>query len=480
MFHESTDLSDRRVATPSTLAIAALCCCGFLSAQSTPSPQTPLTDRERALLDRIEALEKRVAALEGKSPANPDTPRSVLGTAATGAAATAITPAAANAQTEQATKSGILGLPGTTLNFYFDGYYGWNFNQPVGRVNLLRANDVLSNNFSLNQMAIILERAPDLSAGRRYGGRVDLMFGQNTETLQGGAQNEPRPQVYRNLFQAYGTYVFPVGSGLTVDFGKFYSALGYENNYAYDELNYSRSFYFDYLPFYHMGFRTTYNINDKLSVQHWLVNGSNQTEDFNGYKSNAFLFTIKPIKTISWNINYFFGQESRDVQPVYNPTVPLLPTQPGLSVTPASGPKLNGKSHIFDTYASWSPNARITAAGEFDHVVSRLVENGPPSHVIGGVGYFQYHFTPKFSLTERFEYLKDHGGLFSGITQDLKENTVTATYQFIDGFQIRLEERRDFSNRPFFLTQRPGFLKKEQNTATLGLIWWFGGKRESW
>src|SRR2546423_13447600 len=123
------------------------------------------------------------------------------------------------------------------------------------------------------------------------------------------------------------------------------TALGLENGYSYDEINYSRSFYFNYLPFYHMGFRTTYNVNSKLSVQHWLVNGANQAEDFNGYKSNAFLLTIKPTKTISWNVNYFFGQENRDLRPAYNPEVPPLPTQPGLSVTPASGPKLNGRTH---------------------------------------------------------------------------------------------------------------------------------------
>ena len=29
-------------------------------------------------------------------------------------------------------------LRGTTLNFGLDGYYGYNFNQPIGRVNLLR------------------------------------------------------------------------------------------------------------------------------------------------------------------------------------------------------------------------------------------------------------------------------------------------------------------------------------------------------
>jgi hypothetical protein len=401
----------------------------------------------------------------------------VLGAAATGAAAIA---PAASTQSKEAPAAGIPGLAGTTLNFYLDGYYGWNFNRPLGRVNLLRANDVLSDNFTLNQVGLVLERPPDVPTGRRYGGRVDLMFGQNTETLQGSAQNEPRPQVYRNLFQAYGTYVFPLGSGLTVDFGKFYSALGFENDYAYDEINYSRSFYFNYLPFYHMGLRATYNINSSLTAQYWLVNGANQSEDFNGYKSNALLLTVKPAKTIAWNINYFVGQESRDLSPAYNPTVPPLPTQPGLSVTPVSGPKLNGRSHIFDTYASWSPTAKVTIAGEFDHVLSRPSRNAAPSHVFGGVGYVQYHFTPKFTVAGRFEYLKDHGGLFSGVTQDLKEHTFTATYRLIDGFQLRLEHRRDFSNQAFFLSDTTGSLRKEQNTATLGLIWWFGAKRESW
>jgi hypothetical protein len=66
------------------------------------------------------------------------------------------------------------------------------------------------------------------------------------------------------------------------------------------------------------------------------------------------------------------------------------------------------------------------------------------------------------------------------VTQALKESTATAEYKFADGFLARMEWRRDFSNQPFFLTDVPNVLKKEQNTATLGLIWWFGQKQSSW
>ena len=123
---------------------------------------------------------------------------------------------------------------------------------------------------------------------------------------------------------------------------------------------------------------------------------------------------------------------------------------------------------------------KVTLAGEADYVINRLQAFSPPTRVSGGAGYARYQFTPKFALAARGEYLADRGGLFSGVTQALKETTVTADYQVVEGFLVRTEWRRDFSNQPFFLTDTPGNLKREQNTATLGLLWWFGGKQGAW
>jgi hypothetical protein len=368
---------------------------------------------------------------------------------------------------------------GTTLNFGFDGYYEYNFNQPIGRVNLLRAYDVSSNSFSLNQANIIIEHAPDPAAGKRFGGRIDLQYGQATETVQGGAQNELRPQVYRNLWQAYGTYVAPVGSGLTIDFGKWGGALGVEGNYTKDQINYSRAYFFNYLPFYHMGFRATYSFNDKLTVSGWLVNGVQQVEDFNGFKTVAGIVTYKPIKSISWNLNYCTGQEQRDVVANYSTGLPSGPTQPGLPTANIS-PAPNGRQHILDSYATWNVNSKLTLVGEGDYVINRVYDYSAPSHVSGGAAYARYQLTPKWALAARAEYLSDRGGLFSGVTQALKETTTTAEYKLGDGFLVRAEWRRDFSNVPFFLTDKAGVLKKDQNTSALGMVWWFGMKQGSW
>lgn len=374
-------------------------------------------------------------------------------------------------------------LRGTTINLALDGYYAYNFNRPVGRVNLLRTYDVLSNEFSLNQAAVVFDHPPDVEGGRRWGGRLDLQFGQATETTQGNPLNEPRPDIYRNIFQAYGTYILPVGKGLTIDFGKWGSSLGIEGNYTKDQLNYSRSYWFNYLPYYHMGFRTSLAVSDRFAINYWVINGTNQVESTNGFKDQLFGFTAKPAKTLTWTMNYYIGQEHPDRAPATN--CGPVPVQPGLCFV-AIRPAPDGRTHIFDSYASWQPTSKLILQIEGDYVIQRLWQNAAPgqssapSHVDGGAAYVGYQLTPKIALATRAEYMSDRGGLFSGITQALKENTVTFDYKLGDGFLMRYEWRLDYSNQPSFLSDVQGVLSKQQTTATVGLLWWWGRKEGAW
>jgi Putative beta-barrel porin-2, OmpL-like. bbp2 len=445
---------------------------------------------------RIEKLEIEVAELKrllGESTARPEAAKVVKtpGDASPGAhtmeaAPSNTSPAQTNAAAFSVTpedRKVLDFLHGTTINVGLDGYYDYNFNDPVGRVNLLRAYDVLSNEFSLNQASLIFERAPDVGAGRRFGARVDLQFGQATDTLQGNPANEPRPQIYRNIFQAYGTYIVPMGKGLTFDFGKWGSSLGIEGNYTKDQLNYSRSYYFNFLPFYHMGIRLSYPVSDRFALNYWIVNGTNQVEATNGFKDELFGFTVKPAKSVTWVVNYYLGQEHPD-RAVVTPSSPI-PVQPGLSFA-AIRPAPDGKLHIFDSYVNWQATSKFSMALEGDYVIERLWRNqapgesAAPSHVDGGAAYAHYQLSPRIGFAARAEYLSDRSGLFSGISQALKETTATFDYRLNDGFLMRYEWRRDFSNRPSFLSDTQGVLSKEQTTATVGLIWWWGRKEGSW
>jgi hypothetical protein len=103
-----------------------------------------------------------------------------------------------------------------------------------------------------------------------------------------------------------------------------------------------------------------------------------------------------------------------------------------------------------------------------------------PSTSLQGLGaYARYQVSTPAALALRYERLDDEG-LFGGIDQVLHEVTATAEYTLADGFLVRGEFRRDWSNQRFFTGSRPDDLRREQNTALIGLVWWFGNKQGAW
>ena len=404
--------------------------------------------------------------------------------AATTQAAATQPPAAEGTETSGAAAPKVAAdvLRGMTINAMLDTYYDYNFNSPVGRVNSLRAYDVSSNSFSLNQADLLVESAADPANCKRLGMRLDLQYGQATSTLQGNPANELRPDVYRNVFQAYGTYVFPLEKGLTVDFGKWASSLGLEGNYTKDQLNYSRSYWFNYLPFYHTGMRAKLAVTDQVALNAWITNGTQQSEPFNNYKDWLLGLVLTPSPAVSWTLNYYQGQEHPDVLYLQNPTAAQqqsLPNEQGTYIVPIANPP-DGKLQITDSYLTWQVSKALTLAAEADYVQQRLYSYSSPQRVQGGAFYVGYQLSSAFAFSARVEYLADIGGLFSGTTQYLKEATMTLDYRPTDGMLIRGEFRRDQSNRRYFLGHTLDDPKESQPTLGIGLMWWLGQKEGAW
>jgi hypothetical protein len=209
-----------------------------------------------------------------------------------------------------------------------------------------------------------------------------------------------------------------------------------------------------------------------------VVNGTQQTEPYNGFKDQFVGLAIAPNKNVTWNVNYYFGQEHPNVVFFPNSTDSSLPNLQGEPFLPiVNAPK--GKLNIFDSYVSWQAKPKWTFALEADYVIERLYENSAPVVNWGGAGYARYQLTPRYALGARAEYMAD-GGLFSGVDQALKETTLTFEQKVVEGFLVREEWRIDFSNQPFFYSSMLNVLKHQQNTATIGMVWWFGPKKSPW
>lgn len=351
----------------------------------------------------------------------------------------------------------------------FEGFYQYNWNTPYDRVNLLRAYDTRANEFGIQQANVIVESAPAVDKGRRFGARLDLQFGQATETVQGGAANEPRPDVYRHIWQAYGTYLFPVGRGLQTDFGKFASNLGNETNYAKDNNQFSRAYLFNFLPFYHSGLRVSLPMNDEVTVMYMLTNGVQQTEDFNNFKSSHFAAIVKPTGRVAWTTSYYFGQEQ--------PSTHASDPQGAADVRSGQGP--DGFFKVIDSYVAYTATPKLSFGLDVNYVTNQVQKADPETSLQGTGVYARFQTSSPTALSLRYERLDDEG-LFGGIEQVLQEVTLTLEHKFADGFLLRGEFRRDWSNERFFTSDRPGDLRTEQNTALVGLVWWFGNKQGAW
>ncbi|HEY7791178.1 MAG TPA: outer membrane beta-barrel protein [Vicinamibacterales bacterium] len=366
-------------------------------------------------------------------------------------------PAAARADTAGATASPLADvLFGATL----ETFYEYDGNRPPDRVLPLRAYDTRANTFGIQQAAIVLELPADVADGRRFGARLDLQFGMATDTVQGSPANEPRPAAYRNLWQAYGTYIFPLRPrGLQVDVGKYASTLGYETNYAKDDQTFSRALLFDFLPFYNTGVRVTFPVNAHLSLVYMLSNGIQETEDFNNFKSSQFAAVLKPTGAITWVLNGYIGQEQRDNG---------RPGEP------------DGFFKVFDTYATIVPRPNLTLAIDVNHTSNQVIEGGARTSLDGAAAYVRYQAAHATAAGLRYEHLAD-SGLFTGVRQTVQEATATLERRLSDGFLVRAELRRDWSSSAFF----PGPLgaadpRPFENTALVGCIWWFGNKQGVW
>lgn len=354
-----------------------------------------------------------------------------------GALATTLAPLGAAAQTPTPTPA----PPRIEFSGFVDAYYGYNFNKPSTGLAQLRNFDVQHNAFSLNLAELAIEMKP--TAENRGGFRIDLDYGHQAEMVNA---SDPAGSAFQNVGQAYVSYLAP--NGLQLDFGKFYSPIGYEGIKTKDNWNYSRSLVYTLAePYYHAGLRANYTVNDRVAIAGFLVNGWNNVLDNNTGKSIGGQITLKPSSALTLTETYLGG-----------------PEQAGD----------NGHwRHISDTILTYAATSAVSLAANYDY--GR--ESNATSTVVwqGVAGYLRYRPNSWFAITPRAEYYNDRDGFSTGVAQKLTGMTLTTEFKDASGILTRIEYRRDMSNRAFF-EQHTSVPRKHQDTLTLAVIYVFSSK----
>lgn len=154
-----------------------------------------------------------------------------------------------------------------------------------------------SEELQLNQAYLWLQRAVNVSGDAwDFGARFDLLYGTDAIFTQayGVPPLDPRSGQPLNrgnwdlhltswdnrfysiaLPQAYAEINAPIGTGLDIKIGHFYTIIGYEVVTAPDNFFFTKPYTFQYgEPFTHTGLYGTYNIDDNWTVMAGAVTGS--------------------------------------------------------------------------------------------------------------------------------------------------------------------------------------------------------------
>ena len=324
---------------------------------------------------------------------------------------------------------------GTDFSFLFDGYVDWNYNNPASGFNGLQNFDFRADTAHVNIGKITIDRAP-----APLGFHVDVGFGETLDAIHAADRD---PNAWKYFQQAYIDLKPKSWHGLEIDAGQFVTSAGAEVIETNQNWNYSRSLLFAWaIPYYHFGLRASMPIGAHFTAGVQLVNGWNNVEPLNGGKTVG-LNGAYAWKKVTWTNNYYVG-----------------PEKPRTTV---------GLRNLFDTVI------QVNATDKFSYYINgdygRDKNAGPGASVWAGVAVAaRYAIGKKYAIASRLEYFDDRNGFSTGTAQHVEEFTLTGEYKMNGWLMSRLEFRNDWSDQPFFETNKPGGGSKTQPTVLLGLI----------
>lgn len=343
--------------------------------------------------------------------------------------------------------------PGTALDVHamLDIYAQHDFNRPSNDLPGLHAFELRDDEIALGFARVTLAHRPGPSV---IGFRIDAGVG---DTPNAYMRSDPamarHPDVARAFSfaeQAFVTALLPIGSGVSLDVGKFGTPVGLEENEAHLNWNYTRSLLFTLAePTYHTGARATYSLSKTFAVSAAWLNGWNaNVVDGNGMRSFAGAFTWVATKRLELTLTYAAGLER----------APLRLADSALLFR-----------HELAATATLTLTDRVTFAAAADYGTDEASGGGA---WWGVAAYARVRALPWLFTTLRGETFGDPAGYITGGKRRIVEGTATveARHTVRDVTIIgRVEYRRDQSDTPAFQASALPLLAR-QETLTLGCM----------
>lgn len=195
---------------------------------------------------------------------------------------------------------------------YLDGYYNYNFVNPIDNTQTISSTIGRHNEFTLNLASIGLE-----ANYKNVIGRLWLQYGQMASIIQDldGTVLRGRNTSVNNLKyirEAAAGYHFNKWYGINVEMGIFMSYIGLESYVTQENWCYQRSMPCDFTPFYFSGARVQLYPAKNFRTELWLLNGW-QTYNSWSYAPGVGLSNYyRPNENLQLVANFYLGRDTRN------------------------------------------------------------------------------------------------------------------------------------------------------------------------
>ncbi len=350
------------------------------------------------------------------------------------------------------------------LSGFVDSGYTFNFARPDNRLNgntglpapyatippatgaSVRAFDKQSNNFTLNNAQLTLEKAAtDKSIA---GFKMDVSMGTDADVFNSAGTSGDNFDIQ----EGYVTVLAPIGRGISFSLGKFATLAGAEVIESKDDMNYSRSLLFFYaIPFTHTGIRANYSVTDQVDVTLGINNGWDVLTDNNDSKTLELATNYKLNDMLKFTGNLYWGSEK-------NP------------VNTGGGPTQSGDKRFLFDFVTTLTIDKFTAVLNWDYgseqnTFTTGAGKLTKSEWTGMALYAKYQLQPWYAPILRAEYFRDGQAYRTGTKQTLSEVTFTNQFDLAGNLILRAEIRLDRSSEDVFLNQE----RSKGSEVTFGL-----------
>lgn len=353
------------------------------------------------------------------------------------------------------------------FNGYFDSYYQFSpqGHAPAGGAGAPvvegRVFDNLQNQITLNLVEVSLSKRFDdvvIRADLAFGQQADAMATNGTIDPQTGQPVGADAESTRNVTQAYVAYTPADLKDVTLTLGKFYAFIGLEGFHAQDNWQYSRSFGYNYNPYWHEGVSVRYAVRpDALSATLYYLNASDGRISQEGNRSPSIGASLSAKVGEAWfiNYNYLGGKESS---------------------VPGSRRDVHELNSTYRLDTAW--------AFAMDYAFARQTKallTGEDGEWWSAAAYVKYQPRTWYYLSPRYEYVDDSNqgvglsafGASGGVKQRIQSLTLTNSFRLRDGLELKAEYRSEWSNANEYFKAADGTPARAQSSYTLAALFGF-------